>query len=197
MKILGKKLELEPSDETIRDYDPDNIGAELRKIAEIERNRRTKVSELITEAERETERIYLNRIRKEEQKARLEERSRLFLEKKSTIYFMKELLTAVFTPVYFLIKLKTISKDSNDASRSTAFCMLMSMRFLFPKKYREEWIGDLIETVNILKAEGHPKWWIRLLVFSQVIIVIYHATVFKLGEYFSTGSAKISEKQRT
>ncbi|MCB0628880.1 MAG: hypothetical protein R2824_06115 [Saprospiraceae bacterium] len=67
---------------------------------------------------------------------------------------------------------------------------IASLRFLLPKAYREEFIGDLLEMEAILDKEGHPKWWVRCLMFAQVASVVWHASFFKLKEWFVKAETK-------
>lgn len=71
---------------------------------------------------------------------------------------------------------------------------LASLRFLLPKAYREEFIGDLIEMELILKAEGHPKWWIKFIMALQIINVVWHAAFFKWKELFPRPEKKEIDK---
>lgn len=75
------------------------------------------------------------------------------------------------------------------APESKIFRLLRLIRFLFPKKYREEWLGDLMEIVSAMEAEHQPKWLIYTIVFGHFCIVVYHASLFKLGEFFSPSDA--------
>lgn len=67
---------------------------------------------------------------------------------------------------------------------------IASLRFLIPKAYREEFIGDLIEMQVTLENEGHSKWWVFSLMVLQIANVIWHAAFFKLKELFPNSIKK-------
>lgn len=64
------------------------------------------------------------------------------------------------------------------------------LKFLFPKKYREEWLGDMNEILSAMKEAGQPNWWINLILILHFFTVIFHAAQFKLSEFFDTSTSK-------
>ena len=60
-----------------------------------------------------------------------------------------------------------------------------ALSFLFPKKHREEWIGDILELKNSLECEGYSKAWRQVRIISQKISILLHAAYYKLCGFLS------------
>jgi|GEM_PF-4211317 len=108
--------------------------------------------------------------------------------------FISMLLMLHGLTTVYLLKVRELKSGKEDSSitgsrESKIFRLLRSIRFFFPKKYREEWLGDLMEIVSMMEAEHQPKWLIYTVVFGHFCIVVYHASLFKLGEFFSPADA--------
>jgi hypothetical protein len=50
--------------------------------------------------------------------------------------------------------------------------LLNSLLYLLPKKFREEYIGDLLEDRENLKKRGLPKWKINLISFGNILCLL-------------------------
>ncbi len=72
---------------------------------------------------------------------------------------------------------------------------LFSLRFLLPKKYREEIIGDLIEIKNGLKEEGHGKAWMLTILLGQFLSIAYSMLRFKVGEMYEPKKPESKEEE--
>lgn len=62
--------------------------------------------------------------------------------------------------------------------------------FLLPKKTREEWLGDLQESMHELTANGYPRW-VRILITSgRIGLLCYALARIKLCNLVSPGKRK-------
>lgn len=52
---------------------------------------------------------------------------------------------------------------------------LNSLLYLLPKKFREEYIGDLLEDRAILKKRGLSKLWVNLITIGNFLLVVFAA----------------------
>lgn len=63
---------------------------------------------------------------------------------------------------------------------------LNSLKYILPKAYREEVIGDLMEIQQQMQKEGYSKWWTWAILLGNLCSVGYHMIMFKMKEMFST-----------
>lgn len=65
------------------------------------------------------------------------------------------------------------STPSSEKKKTKEFIdHLLLLSFIFPKKIREEYIGDFLEDRESLKKRGLPKWKINLIAFGNILCLL-------------------------
>jgi len=68
--------------------------------------------------------------------------------------------------------------------------LLSTFRFVIPKQYREELLGDIYEVYFELKKEGHNPFTIYTVLTLQILNVGWAAICFKYNEFFKNDKKK-------
>jgi len=78
---------------------------------------------------------------------------------------------------------------------SKSLSVLTSFKFILPKRYREEFAGDIFEIYSELRNEGHRSTWIHIILFLNVASVFWAAIRFKSSEYFQENQTPVEKKK--
>lgn len=65
------------------------------------------------------------------------------------------------------------------------------LAYLFPKKRREEWLGDLYEANLEMLHDGYPRWMVNLNNFLRTVILLASSLNIKLSDLISWGLGRI------
>ncbi len=101
---------------------------------------------------------------------------------KSTILILLVILGSSFIG-YGYLKFKILIKSR----RKTKFSnQLKHLLHILPKDTRQEYLADISDIINEMKADNCNKYYIAFIVFINFVSVLYHAFFFKLQGYFYT-----------
>ena len=78
------------------------------------------------------------------------------------------------------------------SNRPSMFKYLLSIKYVLPKKFREEFVGDIIEIYTEMTAAGYPKIWIYIILSLHLVTIIWAGFKMKFSEVF-TGYKSISK----
>ncbi len=67
---------------------------------------------------------------------------------------------------------------------------IVSFGYIFPKRYREEYIGDVLECMSELDKEGYSKPWIACLMASKFLLVLLAGLRARFESFFSKEETK-------
>lgn len=70
---------------------------------------------------------------------------------------------------------------------------VQNCRYLLPKKYREGFVGDLIEDLESMAAEGKSSRFMWRITFLNIIYVIYGAIRFKLDHIIEVQDSQVDK----
>ena len=65
-----------------------------------------------------------------------------------------------------------------------------SIKFLFPRRNREEILGDLLETIHEMKEEGLPFYWQVICTITNIAHITYAGIFFKIESVVSQKETK-------
>jgi len=84
---------------------------------------------------------------------------------------------------YGTLSYRRITRNTN--SRSTVSRFVVSIKYILPKRYREEYSTDIVQIYHELRNESHSKTYCYFFIGLNVVNVLWSALRFKYDEYFS------------
>lgn len=77
------------------------------------------------------------------------------------------------------------AKSTHRKDKKTLLKLIVSLKFILPKRYREEYSTDIVEIYQELRNEGHSKFYCYFFTGLNVLNVLWSALRFKYDDYFS------------